>query len=100
LIDGDGQRHAMAGLLPLETSFSDRRLHLGYRRATLAVSGPLGAAGVRYRGHEFHYARTVRTGPGPALFTCADATGTPLGPTGHSRNRVFASFVHLIDREA
>jgi cobyrinic acid a,c-diamide synthase len=100
LIDGDGQRHAMAGLLPLETSFADRRLHLGYRRATLAVSGPLGAAGVRYRGHEFHYARTVRTGPGPALFTCADATGTPLGPTGHSRNRVFASFVHLIDREA
>ncbi len=33
LIDASGQRHRMAGLLPLVTSFATRRLSLGYRRA-------------------------------------------------------------------
>ena len=33
LTDADGRRHAMAGLLPLETSFQERRLALGYRYA-------------------------------------------------------------------
>ncbi|MBV9522824.1 MAG: cobyrinate a,c-diamide synthase, partial [Alphaproteobacteria bacterium] len=35
LIDGAGVSHAMAGLLPLVTSFKTRRLHLGYRAARL-----------------------------------------------------------------
>ena len=30
LIDADGTRHQMAGLLELETSFAQRKLHLGY----------------------------------------------------------------------
>ncbi len=38
LIDADGGRHAMAGLLPLETSFAERRLHLGYRCARLLAT--------------------------------------------------------------
>ena len=37
LVDAEGQRHAMAGLLRLETSFSQRKLALGYRRAALAA---------------------------------------------------------------
>ncbi len=32
LIDAQGKRHAMAGLLPLTTSFASRKLHLGYRQ--------------------------------------------------------------------
>ncbi|MGH6932195.1 MAG: cobyrinate a,c-diamide synthase, partial [Dongiaceae bacterium] len=31
LVDGQGQRHAMAGLLPLESSFAEPKLQLGYR---------------------------------------------------------------------
>ena len=45
LIDADGVRHAMAGLLPVVTSFAARKLHLGYRQGTLLADGPLGAAG-------------------------------------------------------
>ncbi|MCW5698359.1 MAG: cobyrinate a,c-diamide synthase [Rhodospirillales bacterium] len=100
LIDAEGHRHAMAGLLPLETSFADRRLHLGYRRAELQVSGTLGHAGDVFRGHEFHYARTLREGPGAALFTCFDAAGRGLGTTGLVAGSVMGSFVHLIDRES
>lgn len=97
LIDADGRRHAMAGLLPLETSFADRQLHLGYRDASLVRDCPLGAEGARYRGHEFHYARTLREGPGEPLFSCRDAGGRTLGTTGLVAGRVMASFIHLID---
>ncbi|MFQ5955543.1 MAG: cobyrinate a,c-diamide synthase [Kiloniellales bacterium] len=101
LVDADGTRHAMAGLLPLETSFTAPRLHLGYRRAAIADgagAGPLGADGAAFRGHEFHYARVVREGPGRPLFDCADADGRRLGPAGRIKGRVAGSFVHLIDR--
>lgn len=99
LVDGDGRRHAMAGLLPLETSFAAPRLHLGYRRATLAAGNFLGRAGQRFRGHEFHYAAVLKEGPGQPLFTCADAQGNALGTTGLVAGNVAGSFVHLIDGE-
>jgi cobyrinic acid a,c-diamide synthase len=54
LVDAAGQRHAMAALLPLETSFAERRRALGYRQAALAATCPLGEAGTSFRGHEFH----------------------------------------------
>ena len=99
LIDAAGERHAMAGLLALETSFAEPRLHLGYRRARLDGGGGLGAAGTRFRGHEFHYAGVVAEGPGMPLFRCADAWGSDLGPAGQAAGNVMGSFVHLIDME-
>jgi cobyrinic acid a,c-diamide synthase len=97
LVDADGHRHAMAGLLPLETSFAGRQLHLGYRDASLVGDCPLGTEGARYRGHEFHYARTLREGPGEPLFSCRDAAGRILGTTGLVAGKVMGSFIHLID---
>jgi cobyrinic acid a,c-diamide synthase len=99
LIDGDGIRHRMLGLLPLETSFAKRGLHLGYRAAALAAPTALGGAGARFRGHEFHYATVIREGPGQALFACADAAGRALGQTGLVAGTVMGSFLHLIDAE-
>ena len=98
LIDADGTRHRMAGLLALETSFAARRLHLGYRRARALAAGPLGPEGAAFAGHEFHYARIVREGPGEALFEAADASGRALGSTGLRARTVMGSFVHLISR--
>lgn len=100
LVDGAEQRHAMAGLLALETSFARRRLHLGYRRATLISDCGLGKRGAGFTGHEFHYATILDEGPGEALFTCRDARGESLGPAGRRNGRVFGSFVHLIDAAA
>lgn len=99
LVDGNGESHAMAGLLPLETSFAEPKMRLGYRRAALAAEGPLGAAGTGFRGHEFHYARIIEEGPGAPLFQCSDASGHDLGPAGLALGRVMGSFVHLIDGE-
>ncbi|MBB4286172.1 cobyrinate a,c-diamide synthase [Roseospira goensis] len=96
LVDADGHRHALAGLLPVETSFADRRLHLGYRAVTVLGDGPAGPAGRRLRGHEFHFARVLDEGPGDALFAARDARGRDLGPVGRRRGAVAGSFVHLI----
>jgi cobyrinic acid a,c-diamide synthase len=98
VIDADGQPHAMAGLLPLTTSFAERRLHLGYRQVRLATSCALGSAGSDFRGHEFHYAVIRDEGTGEPLFQCRDARGNRLGGSGRRRGSVMGSFVHLIDR--
>jgi cobyrinic acid a,c-diamide synthase len=53
LIDKNGERHTMAGLLSLTTSHAKRKMHLGYRQAQLLA--PIGgiAAGSSWRGHGF-----------------------------------------------
>jgi cobyrinic acid a,c-diamide synthase len=103
LIDAKGATHAMAGLLPLTTSFAERRLHLGYREITLIENTPLGPAGTRYRGHEFHYSTTQSgtvAGQNDAhpLFSATDAAARPLPFAGHRAGTVMGSFIHLIDR--
>jgi cobyrinic acid a,c-diamide synthase len=96
LVDAAGTRHAMAGLLDLETSFAAPRLHLGYRTLTLAGGGPLGPAGTALSGHEFHYARTLREA-GAAFARAGDAAGADRGQTGLRAGTVAGSFLHLID---
>jgi cobyrinic acid a,c-diamide synthase len=99
LIDGEGRGQRMAGLLPLVTSFAERRLHLGYRCATMLGKSPLGAIGIQFRGHEFHYATMVRQGAADPLLAVTDAAGSDLGPCGLQRGSVFGSFIHLVDRD-
>lgn len=98
LTDAGGETHEMAGLLPVATSFAERKLHLGYRQATLASATPLGDRGTVFRGHEFHYASIVSEAAGAPLFSAADADGRPLGAMGRVAGTVMGSFVHLIDR--
>lgn len=94
LVAADGRRYGMLGFLPLETSFAERKRHLGYRRVTpLDASffdGPLMA-------HEFHYATILSEGDAGRLFDTADAAGMPLGSAGLRRGQVAGSFMHLID---
>jgi cobyrinic acid a,c-diamide synthase len=100
IIDAQGVAHPMAGLLGLVTSFAARRLHLGYRFATLAA--PLAAlgAGAQLRGHEFHYASIIEQ-PDPPLARVEDATGAVVPETGSIRHmegggRASGTFFHLI----
>jgi cobyrinic acid a,c-diamide synthase len=95
LIDSDGTRHEMTGLLGLETSFAKRRMHLGYRLAELAADIPGFGEGRRLRGHEFHYA-TILAQPDPGLASVHDANGTAVAETGSRRGRVTGTFFHLI----
>jgi cobyrinic acid a,c-diamide synthase len=95
LVDADGARHEMAGLLSVETSFAKRRMTLGYRRARLLADGPLGRRGDTLNGHEFHYA-TVAASVGEAFAAVTDAYGAPEAPAGEKRGLVSGSFFHVI----
>jgi cobyrinic acid a,c-diamide synthase len=96
LIDAAGTRHAMLGLLGLETDFAQRRLHLGYRSATLLAPIPGYAAGRVLRGHEFHYA-SVTAQPDPPLADISDAAGVATAETGGRRGHATGSFFHMVD---
>ncbi len=90
LIDAEGQRHEMAGLLNLVTSFADRKLTLGYRRLRGIADG------TRFKAHEFHYATTVKV-EGEPLWQATDAMGNVLPPMGLVEGNVSGSFAHIID---
>ena len=96
LVDADGQRHAMTGLLTLETTFAERRLHLGYRRARLVAASALGQAGAIVLGHEFHYATIVSATEAP-LVALTDANAVALTERGSRRDSVSGTFFHAID---
>ncbi len=86
LIDKDGTRHEMAGLLGLVTSYANRKMHLGYRSARLAQIIPGHPADTRLKGHEFHYS-TITEQPDTPLATVTDATGEPVPETGSYRRQ-------------
>jgi cobyrinic acid a,c-diamide synthase len=98
LEDAQGVRHAMAGLLGHATSFGTRKLHLGYREARLLADTPLGSAGSRLRGHEFHYATLMSPGADERFLDLTDAQGQVIGNAGGRRGHVTGTFFHAIAR--
>ncbi|MGH1414677.1 MAG: cobyrinate a,c-diamide synthase [Pelagimonas sp.] len=97
LIDKDGTRHQMAGLLGLVTSYAKRKMHLGYRQATLTHPLPGFEAQSHLRGHEFHYS-TILEQPDAPLACVRDATGTEVPETGSVRGHASGTFFHLITK--
>ncbi|MHA6263860.1 cobyrinate a,c-diamide synthase [Arenibacterium sp. CAU 1754] len=95
LIDKEGMRHQMAGLLGLVTSYEKRKFHLGYRLARLNAPMPGFAAGAALRGHEFHYS-TILEEPDAPLAEVLDAEGAPVPETGSRKGNVTGTFFHLI----
>ncbi len=96
LIDAEGRRHAMAGLLPNETSFAERRLSLGYRHMTHTSPLPFAS---RLRGHEFHYCTETGSAEEP-LFSATDASGGGHSEHGSRLGTVMGSWLHVVDAEA
>ena len=99
LEDSEGAVHAMAGLLGHRTSFRERKLHLGYRRAVATRDCVLGRPGTAVRGHEFHYATIRDEGGDDAFLTVFDGEERPLGACGGRRGNVTGTFFHAIARE-
>lgn len=92
--DAAGEKHEMLGLLPVETSFAERKLHLGYRRIEPLAASPFQTS---LTAHEFHYASIVREGNAGRLFRVRDALGEDLGEAGLRVGSVCGSYMHVID---
>lgn len=93
LTDAKGITHKMLGLLPVSTSFSERKLHLGYRNLTV-LAGPL--QGQYLKGHEFHYACITAQSNTGHLFAASNSLSNSLDDIGHIRGNVSGSFAHII----
>jgi cobyrinic acid a,c-diamide synthase len=96
LEDAGGARHAMAGLLDHSTSFTKRRLTLGYRVARLLGPSPIGGPGDELRGHEFHYSTVLDAGADEPLVALFDSGGRPLGTAGARRRNVTGTYFHAL----
>ena len=98
LIDKNGTRHQMLGLLGLVTSYEKRKFHLGYRRAVLQAPLPGFSVDTALRGHEFHYS-TILEQPDAPLAEVRDADGNLVPETGSHRGHASGTFFHLITQE-
>jgi cobyrinic acid a,c-diamide synthase len=99
LVDAEGHAHAMAGLLPVNTSFAQRKLSLGYRAARLLEDHPLGGAGIVLRGHEFHYATGMEDSGNAPFADMTDAYGGDWRPAGSRLGNASGTFFHVIARD-
>jgi cobyrinic acid a,c-diamide synthase len=95
LIDKDGTRHKMVGLLGLVTSYEKRKFHLGYRLAKLKQPMLGFDIGRQLRGHEYHYS-TIIDQPDAALADVFDADGNLVPETGSWAGNVTGTFFHHI----
>ena len=93
LSDLDGRQYPMVGALPVVSSMSGRRLHLGYREVAAAADGPLLRAGETVRGHEFHWS-VLQESPDAAgaAYRVINQDGRPEGFRAGS---VWASYIHI-----
>ncbi len=94
LVDGDGNRHRMLGVLGHVTSFHERKRQLGYRMLEAIADWPLSR---HLRGHEFHYSTLAAPGEDAGLFRAWDSEGHGLGIVGGRRGSVMGSYIHIID---
>ncbi len=96
IVDLDGERHPMVGLLPGHSAMAGR-LTLGYREVEALADSWLWRRGERTRGHEFHYSRWE--GRPPSLSPAYRLL--PTRPTaspqleGACLGSLWASYVHL-----
>lgn len=92
LIDADGRRHRMAGLVPGVSTLANKRLTLGYREARARRDSPIAKAGQTVRGHEFHW--SVCDPPSSELAAYEIMDGIRRAE-GYAAGNILASYVHV-----
>ena len=98
LVDLDGRRWPMVGLVPGVARMTDKLAALGYRHATALADNLLVPSGTTLRGHEFHY--SVWDAPDRALAHAAwrlrgARADSPETCAGYAERGLLASYLHL-----
>ena len=92
LVDQQGARYGMAGVIPGWSSMERKRLTLGYREVRSRRRTILSDAGTVLRGHEFHW--SVGEAPMPEI-AAYDVLGASERLEGYAAQNLLASYVHL-----
>ncbi|HEX3765466.1 MAG TPA: cobyrinate a,c-diamide synthase [Kofleriaceae bacterium] len=90
----DGRRHEMLGLLPGEVEMRDRLVALGYVEVETQAATPLGAPGLRFRGHQFRYSELRLTGEVDCAYAIRRRYGGEVSHEGYRIGNALASYVH------
>jgi cobyrinic acid a,c-diamide synthase len=85
----------MVGVFPARARMLPRRRALGYRELTLSADSPLGPAGTRARGHEFHYSEMELPDAVPRCYRLSRRQGEAAGAEGFLIGNVLGSYIHL-----
>lgn len=96
LTDGDGETHAMCGVLPGHSQMGKRLTRFGYCEATAKQDTLLAKKGETLRGHEFHYSDF--NSPLPAALDCCkwrDGVAISRWQGGFQHEATFASYLHV-----
>ena len=107
LKDAAGEVWPLVGHFPWPCRMEARRQALGYREVRALAPSCLGPAGIRARGHVFHYSAAAEPelNPDPLpgevlpetirLFSAVNAAGRQKAPLGVRQGSVVASYLHL-----
>jgi cobyrinic acid a,c-diamide synthase len=92
--DAAGVRYPMVGLLPGVCRLTDRLQNFGYKEVISLRDSLLGQAGLRTRGHEFHYSVWEGRPADHSLYQTRSSHGDERSE-GYSVDNFTASYVHL-----
>jgi cobyrinic acid a,c-diamide synthase len=99
LIDGEGRRWPMAGLIPGVARMTEKLAALGYRHAAALRPNLLTEGGAELRGHEFRYSTWVCDEPIAGDDIAWQVRGTraegPADSGGFASGNLLASYLHI-----
>jgi cobyrinic acid a,c-diamide synthase len=95
IIDLDGQRHPMVGLVPGLTRMQPRLMSLGYRVVESPSGNFLLPKGAATRGHEFHWSSWDNAADSPAWLIRPRRDSDSPRLDGYANKKLIASYVHL-----
>lgn len=87
-----GKNYAMTGVLPLDSTMENARLHLGYRQ--------LKYNGLDLKGHEFHYSEVIASNELVSVAQQYNASGIKADTALYRYKNVLAGYTHLYWGEA
>ena len=91
----DGTSYPMTGLLDADAVMEKRFVALNYVIGTTAADSPVFPAGMRFRGHEFHYSRTIPDSDVRYLFALERGIGIRDGRDGILAGSVLGGYTHM-----
>ncbi|HEX4446360.1 MAG TPA: cobyrinate a,c-diamide synthase [Polyangiaceae bacterium] len=99
IVTVEGEEHAMVGLLPSRARMCGKLQALGYVEVETTASTILGAAGVRFRGHQFRYSELAPAlgeskGEAERVYSLRGRRGDGAVLEGYRTQNVLASYVH------